>query len=97
MARLYLARVLIYDARRSFGLPGGARDVHTMHGLIHGLAGLPAYIFLAAASFVMSWSFAGDPASRRWATYSALTGLLIVACFIAREVASVLDAQLCRK
>ncbi|SRR5229473_3264648 len=88
---LIVAGIFVTDP--ALGYPVGARDVHTMHGLIHGLAGLAAFTFLAAASFVMSWRFAGDLTSRRWATYSALTGLLIVACFIASNVASVLDAQ----
>ena len=88
---LIVAGLLVTDP--ALGYPVGAPVVHTTHGLIHGLAGLVAFTFLAAASFAMAWHFAGDPASRRWAIYSALTGLLIVACFIASNVFSVLDAQ----
>lgn len=88
---LIVAGIFVTDP--ALGYPVGAPNVHTTHGLIHGLAGLAAFTFLAAASFAMAWHFAGAPASRGWAIYSALTGLLIVACFIASNVLSVLDAQ----
>jgi hypothetical protein len=67
--------------------------VHTTHGLIHGLAGLVTFTLLTIVSFVMAWRFAADPITRRWALYSALTGLLIIATFIASSVFSVMDAN----
>jgi len=77
----------------ALGYPVGASMVHTTHGLIHGLAGLAAFTFLTTASFVMAWRFWSDRASRPWAVYSLLTGLLIIASFVASNVFSVLDAQ----
>jgi hypothetical protein len=88
---LIVAGIFVTDP--ALGYPVGAPVVHTTHGLIHGLAGLVAFTFLATASFTMAWHFAGEPASRRWAVYSALIGVLIVACFVASNVFSVLDAQ----
>jgi hypothetical membrane protein len=64
----------------------------TTHGTIHGLAGLVVFLSLPVACFVMARRFAGDPRWRGWAAYSILTGVLILACFIASNVVSVLDA-----
>ena len=83
----------VFATDPALGYPPGAPIVRTTHGLVHGLAGLAAFSLLAAACFVMAWSFAGDPASRGWAIYSASTGLVIVACFVGSSVFSVLDAQ----
>jgi hypothetical protein len=88
---LVVAGVFVTDP--TLGYPPGAAVVHTTHGLIHGLAGLAAFSLLAAACFAMTWRFASDPASRGWGANSLLTALLIVACFIASNVLSVLDAQ----
>ena len=43
----------------ALGYPVGAPQVHTTHGIIHGLAGLAAFTFLPATAFVMAWHFAG--------------------------------------
>jgi hypothetical protein len=83
----------IFVTDPALGYPAGAPEVHTTHGLIHGLSGLAAFTFLIAASFVMAWRFSGDRESRPWAIYSLLSGLLIIACFVASNVFSVLDAQ----
>lgn len=88
---LLVAGVFVTDP--ALGYPPGAQVVHTPHGLIHGLAGLAAFTLLAAASFAMAWRFARDPGSGGWTLYSALTGLLIVVCFIASNTFSVMDAQ----
>ncbi len=42
---------------------------------------------------MIAWRFWSDRASRPWAAYSLLTGLLIIACFVASNVFSVLDAE----
>lgn len=87
---LLVAGIFVTDP--ALGYPVGAAIVHTRHGLIHGLAGLAAFTFLTGASFVMAWRLAGERDSRPWAVYSLLTGLLIIACFVASNVFSVLDA-----
>ncbi len=88
---LLTAGIFVTDP--ALGYPVGASIVHTTHGLIHGLAGLAAFTFLTTASFVMAWRFWSNRASRPWAAYSLLTGLLIIACFVASNVFSVLDAE----
>jgi hypothetical protein len=52
---------------------------HTWHGWAHGITGLLWFIVvLPAACFVLSRRFAADPQNRRWATYSWMTGALIL-------------------
>jgi len=88
---LVVAGVFVTDP--TLGYPPGAAEVHTTHGLIHGLAGLATFSFLTAACLAMAFRFAWDPASRGWRTYSLSTALLIPACFILSNVFAVLDAQ----
>lgn len=75
----------------ALGYPVGAPNVHTTHGLIHGLAGLFAFTLLPAACFVMAWHFAAEPGERRWTVYSLVVGALVIALFIAGNVTSTLD------
>lgn len=75
----------------ALGYPVGAPEVHTAHGMIHGLAGLFAFTLLPAAAFVMAWHFAGEPGSQRWTIYSVVIGLLIVGMFMASTAVSTLD------
>lgn len=77
----------------ALGYPVGAPVVHTLHGMIHGLAGLAAFSLLPAAAFVMAWHFAAEPDARRWTRYSLGIGILIIFCFIASTVVSVLDER----
>lgn len=73
------------------GYPPGAAQLHTAHGMIHGLAGLAAFSLLPAAAFVMAWHFGANPEERRWAAYSAVVGLVIVVGFIAFTTVSAMD------
>ncbi len=90
-ASLLVAGTFVTDP--ALGYPVGAAQVHTAHGLIHGLAGLAAFTLLPAAAFVMAWHFAAEPGARRWTLYSVGVGLLILACFIAGNVFSTADAS----
>src|SRR2546425_3244232 len=58
---LIVAGVFVTDP--SLGYPPGTHisGPQTLHGTIHGLAGLVAFSSLAIASFVMARRFAGDP------------------------------------
>jgi hypothetical protein len=87
---LLISGVFVTDP--ALGYPPGAPVVQTAHGLIHGLAGLAAFSLLPAACFVMAWRFA-DSSSRGWRIYSVLTGVLVVAGFIAGIVFSDLDER----
>jgi hypothetical membrane protein len=86
---LLVAGVFVTDP--ALGYPVGAPQVHTTHGMIHGLAGLAAFSLLAMTAFAMALHFAAAR-ERRWAIYSAGVGLLIIAFFIASTTASVMDA-----
>jgi len=87
-AGLLVAGVFVTDP--SLGYPPGAPPEHTTHGMIHGLAGLGVFTLNAVAAFVVARRFA--IAQRRgWAIYSTVTGLLIVALFIASTAVSVQD------
>jgi hypothetical protein len=86
---LIVAGLFVTDP--ALGYPPGAADVHTTHGMIHGLAGLAVFTILPAACFVMAWRFSENRGDTVWAIYSFLTGLLIVVCFIASTAVSTLD------
>ena len=90
-AALLVAGTFVTDP--ALGYPVGAPVVHTVHGMIHGLAGLAAFTLLPAAAFVMAWHFSGEPGSRRWSSYSAGVGIMIVALFIASTTVSTLDER----
>ncbi|HUE66540.1 MAG TPA: DUF998 domain-containing protein [Candidatus Acidoferrum sp.] len=75
----------------ALGYPAGAVQMHTAHGMIHGLAGLVAFTSLPAAAFVMAWHFGPQHGGRRWALYSAAIGVLVIVVFIAMTTTSALD------
>jgi hypothetical protein len=64
------------------GYPPGAPlngTPQTWHGWVHGISGLLLFnVVLPAACFVLARRFAADPHNRRWATYSWMTGALIL-------------------
>ena len=88
---LIVAGLFVTDP--SLGYPPGTHGSgpQTLHGTIHGVNGLVAFISVAAASFVMARRFAGDPDWKGWAPYSILTGVLVVVLFVAMTVVSALD------
>lgn len=77
------------------GYPPGADFTapQTLHGTIHGIAGLCCFLSVGIAAFVMARRFAADPAWKGWAVYSRLTGSTIIVFFILSTVASVLDEK----
>jgi hypothetical membrane protein len=68
------------------GYPPGAPSTHTLHGTLHVLLSLVAFISLPAACFVLARRFAGDPAWRGWTLYSIATGILVLVFFVAADV-----------
>src|SRR2546430_9764333 len=88
---LIVAGLFVTDP--SLGYPPGTSSSgpQTLHGTIHGLAGLIAFSSLPIASFVIARRFAGDPNWKGWALYSVVTGVLVVMSFIAATVVSALD------
>jgi len=88
---LLVAGIFVTDP--ALGYPVGASMVHTVHGMIHGLAGLAAFTLLPAAAFVMAWHFSSEPGSRRWTLYSVGVGTLLIVMFIASTTVSTLDER----
>lgn len=88
---LIVAGLFVTDP--SLGYPPGTHSSgpQTLHGTIHGVAGLIVFSSLALACFVMARRFAGDPNWKGWALYSIVTGVLVIASFIASTAVSVLD------
>jgi hypothetical membrane protein len=76
----------------SLGYPPGAPPEHTTHGTIHGLAGLSVFGINAIVAFVMARQF-GRRGLGRWARLSLITGLIVIALFIASTAVSVLDER----
>ena len=88
---LIVAGLFVTDP--GLGYPPGTHGSgpQTLHGTIHGLAGLIAFSSLPIASFVMARRFAGDPNWKGWALYSVVTGVLVLVFFIASTTVSALD------
>ena len=88
---LIVAGLFVTDS--SLGYPPGTHGSgpQTLHGIIHGVAGLITFSSLAIASFVMARRFAGDPNWKGWAVYSIVTGVLVIVSFIAATAVSALD------
>jgi hypothetical protein len=63
------------------GYPVGAPEVHTLHGTIHGFAGLAVFTLLPAACFVTAWHFASEQGSWRWVVYSITVGVALIVLF----------------
>ena len=70
------------------GYPPGAPSTPTVHGALHVLLSLLAFVSLPAACFVLARRFAGDPEWRGWVFYSIATGILVVVFLIAADVAA---------
>lgn len=90
---LIIAGLFVTDP--SLGYPPGAHGSgpQTLHGIIHGVAGLIVFSSVAAASFVLARHFAGDPQWKGWALYSFVTGVLVAVFFIAATAVSTLDER----
>lgn len=93
-AALVVAGVVPTDP--ALGYPPGQPAVVTVAGRIHGLIGLVLFAGLSAAAFVLARARIGDPrvdTSRGWATYSRISGALIIAFAFAAGIAYRLDVQ----
>jgi len=73
------------------GYPPGAPSTPTLHGTLHNLLSLVAFISLPAACFVLARRFAGDSAWRGWVFYSIATGILVIVFFILTDVVEFLN------
>lgn len=82
----------IFVTDPGLGYPHEASTITlTVHGTIHSLISLVAFISLPAACFVLARRDAADPAERGWAWYSVATGLLVVVFFVLTAVVTALN------
>jgi hypothetical membrane protein len=83
----------IFVTGPALGYPPGApiSNQESLHSQIHGLSGLVAFTSLAAACFVLSRRFAGDPQWHGWALYAVVTGVVVALSFVASNAFAVLD------
>ena len=86
---LIVAGVFVTDP--SLGYPPGAALSKTMHGTIHGLAGLIVFNVLALACLVMGWRFVRERGMKGWAIYSFASGILVWIFFYASTAMSAMD------
>jgi hypothetical membrane protein len=91
---LIVAGIFVTDPALGYppGSPLGSQG-QTLHGDIHGVAGLLTFGVLAAACFVYAQRFRSDPDWKGWTAYSNVTGAIIALGFIAATVSSVLDER----
>lgn len=87
---LLIAGVFVTDP--SLGYPPGTPDapstISTLHGNLHTVGGLTTFSSLPLACFVLARRFAGEVQWKGWAIYSVVSGVLVVACFVAFNVLS---------
>lgn len=90
-AALIVAGLFVTDP--SLGYPPGTTSSgpQTLHGTIHGVAGLVTFTSLSFASFVIARRFVGNPNWKGWAIYSNITGAVVLLFFIASTTVSALD------
>lgn len=81
----------IFSTDPALGYPPGVPQVQSIHGAIHGVAGLLAFNLLSAACFVMAWHFRGEAGAGRWALYALTVGLTVLVFFFAAAISSGLD------
>lgn len=93
-AGLMIAGIFVTDPAQGYppGTPTGPALHNTFHGTIHWfLGGLVVFSSLPASCFVLARRFASDTQWKGWAIYSVLTGILMVAFFVAFAIASAQD------
>jgi len=73
----------IFPTGPVLGHPPGASEAPTMHGTIHVIAGVIAFVLLPVACFVMAWHFAGEAASGGWVAYSIVVGVVVLVSLFA--------------
>lgn len=82
----------IFVTDPGLGYPHEASTIAlTVHGTIHSLISLCAFIALPAACFVLARRDAANPAARGWAWYSVASGLVVAIFFVLTGVATALN------
>ncbi len=79
---LCLMVVGVFSQDPAPGYPTGViPGAPTVHGTIHTVAAYVVFLALACGCFVLARRFAVEPRWRGWATYSVITGILILVFF----------------
>lgn len=91
---LIAAGIFVTDPAQGYpsGTPPGPTFLTTLHGTLHFFIGASAFFGgLPAACFVLARRWASDAQWKGWATYSLVTGVLMVASFVIFAIAGTLD------
>ena len=83
---LALVALGIFPDDPALGYPPGVEPHFTVSGLIHSIAGVVFFASLAATCFVFARRFTDDPDWRGWSRLSVVTGVVVVASFLAAAV-----------
>ena len=65
----------------------------TVHGALHGLAGLACFTLISCSSLALATCLRGEHGWRRWPPALAACGVLVLGFFLAFIVATVLDEK----
>ena len=93
---LVVAGLFVTDPARGYppGAPLGGQP-QTIHGWIHGLNGAVLFTFvLPATCLVIARRFAAETKGRNWATYSRITGVILITASVLSTVTSPLVESL---
>src|SRR5689334_18750546 len=88
---LIIAGIFVTDAALGYppGTPPGPSIHMTLHGALHWYAGgLIVFTALPACCFVLARRFASDARGKSWMLYSIVSGVLMLAFFVAFTIAS---------
>jgi len=85
---LLVAGVFVTDPTYGYPTEAAAIASQTLHGTIHGINGLICFSLLAAAGWVFARYF--STTSPKWATLSALVGVMVPILFVATTASSVM-------
>jgi hypothetical membrane protein len=90
-AGLIIAGIFVTDPAQGYppGTPPGPSLHTTLHGAIHFfIGGLAFFSGLPASCFVFARRFAGDIQWKGWSLYSIISGIMMIAFFVAFAIAS---------
>ena len=82
---LVAAGVFTMDPTHGYPAEVATRAPQTLHGVLHGVAGLVCFTSLGAAALVLARRFTG-----RWAIYSTAIGLTVLSFFVLSTASDVL-------
>lgn len=91
---LIVAGIFVTDPAQGYppGTPSGPAFLTSFHGAIHFFIGASAFFgVLPASCFVLSRRWVSDVQWKGWAAYSVVTGVLMVASFVAFGIAGALN------